>query len=122
MSSGPETDTLKQVDAQIVHALCTVLLELSERYPLMIVVDDVHHADRASLLCLAYLSRRVRFASIVAVFSHSTHGRYAETSFPTELLRQPHCRRVQLSPLSQAGVMSLVAEQLGTQGAERFAA
>ncbi|MFG1874444.1 AAA family ATPase [Sphaerisporangium sp. NPDC049003] len=120
-SSGPETDTLKQVDAQIVHALCTVLLELSERYPLMIVVDDVHHADRASLLCLAYLSRRVRFASIVAVFSHSTHGRYAETSFPTELLRQPHCRRVQLAPLSQAGVMSLVAEQLGTQGAERFA-
>jgi DNA-binding CsgD family transcriptional regulator len=121
MSSGSSTDPLKQVDAQIVHALCTVLLELSERYPLMIVVDDVHHADRASLLCLAYLSRRVRFASIVAVFSHSSHGRYAETSFPTELLRQPHCRRIQLSPLSQAGVMSLVAEQLGTEAAERFA-
>lgn len=121
MSPGPGADTLKQVDAQIVHALCTVLLELSERYPLMIVVDDVHHADRASLLCLAYLSRRVRFASIVAVFSHSNHGRYSETSFPTELLRQPHCRRIQLTPLSQAGVMSLVAEQLGAQAAERFA-
>ncbi|WP_248958670.1 helix-turn-helix transcriptional regulator [Sphaerisporangium perillae] len=122
MSAAPGTEPLKQVDAQIVHALCTVLLELSERYPLMIVVDDVHHADRASLLCLAYLSRRVRFASIVAVFSHSTHGRYAETSFPTELLRQPHCRRIQLSPLSQAGVMSMVAEQLGNEAAERFAA
>ncbi|GAA3846470.1 LuxR family transcriptional regulator [Sphaerisporangium flaviroseum] len=119
-SSDPEPETLKQVDAQIVHALCTVLLELSERYPLMIVVDDVHHADRASLLCLAYLSRRVRFASIMAVFSHSTHGRYAETSFPTELLRQPHCRRVQLAPLSQAGVMSMVADELGPQAAERF--
>ncbi|MFC4588570.1 helix-turn-helix transcriptional regulator [Sphaerisporangium corydalis] len=121
LSADPLTEAMKQVDAQIVHALCTVLLELSERYPLMIVVDDVHHADRASLLCLAYLSRRVRFASIVAVFSHSAHGRYAETSFPTELLRQPHCRRVQIGPLSQAGVMSLVAEHLGTQAAERFA-
>ncbi|MEV6982021.1 AAA family ATPase [Sphaerisporangium sp. NPDC051017] len=120
-SSEPDGEPPKQVDAQIVHALCTVLLELSERYPLMIVVDDVHHADRASLLCLAYLSRRVRFASIIVVFSHSTHGRYAETSFPTELLRQPHCRRIQLAPLSPAGVMSLVAEQLGAGAAERFA-
>ncbi|MFC7387894.1 helix-turn-helix transcriptional regulator [Sphaerisporangium rhizosphaerae] len=121
MLSAPGGEPLNQVDAQIVHALCTVLLELSERYPLMIVVDDVHHADRASLLCLAYLSRRVRFASIVAVFSHSTHGRYAETSFPTELLRQPHCRRIQLAPLTQAGTMSVVAEQVGKDAAERFA-
>ncbi|MFC4536207.1 helix-turn-helix transcriptional regulator [Sphaerisporangium dianthi] len=121
MPTASGGEPLNQVDAQIVHSLCTVLLELSERYPLMIVVDDVHHADRASLLCLAYLSRRVRFASIVAVFSHSTHGRYAETSFPTELLRQPHCRRIQLSPLSQAGVMSVVAEQAGKDAAERFA-
>ncbi|WP_214416978.1 helix-turn-helix transcriptional regulator [Sphaerisporangium fuscum] len=121
ISAGPDADTLRQVDAQIVHALCTVLLELSERYPLMIVVDDVHHADRASLLCLAYLARRVRFASIVAVFSHSTHARHAEASFLTELVRQPHCRRVQLSPLSQAGVMSVVAAQLGNEPAERFA-
>ncbi|GII78793.1 LuxR family transcriptional regulator [Sphaerisporangium rufum] len=112
---------LNQVDAQVVHALCTVLLELSERYPLLLIVDDVHHADRASLLCLSYLARRVRFAAIMAVFGHSSHGRYAEASFPTELLRQPHCRRVQLAPLSQAGVMSLVAEQLGTGDAERFA-
>ncbi|MFF5209709.1 AAA family ATPase [Streptosporangium sp. NPDC000396] len=120
MSSDPRAETLEQVDAQIVHALCTILLELSERYPLMIVVDDVHHADRASLLCLAYLSRRVRFARIVAVFSHSDHGRSTETFFQTELLRQPHCRRIQLAPLSRAGVMSLVAERVGREEAERF--
>ncbi|GII82577.1 hypothetical protein Ssi03_05670 [Sphaerisporangium siamense] len=119
-SSGPDADPLKQVDAQIVHALCTVLLELSERCPLMIVVDDVHHADRASLLCLAYLCRRVRFASIIVVFSHSTHGRYAETSFPTELMRQPHSHRVQLAPLTRAGVLGMVAERLGPGAAERF--
>ncbi|WP_433256957.1 AAA family ATPase [Streptosporangium sp. CA-135522] len=119
-SSDLQTEPLDQVDAQIVHALCTVLLELSERYPLMIVVDDVQHADRASLLCLAYLSRRVRFARIVAVFSHSDHGWSSETFFQTELLRQPHCRRIQLAPLSRAGVMSLVAERLGREAAERF--
>ncbi|WP_031170323.1 helix-turn-helix transcriptional regulator [Streptosporangium roseum] len=118
--SGSQAEPLDHVDAQIVHALCTLLLELSERYPLMIVVDDVQHADRASLLCLSYLSRRVRFARIVAVFSHSDHGWSSETFFQTELLRQPHCRRIQLAPLSRAGVMSLVARRVGKEAAERF--
>ncbi|MDF5757178.1 LuxR family transcriptional regulator [Spongiactinospora sp. TRM90649] len=112
-------EILEQVDAQVVHALCTVLLELSERYPLVIVVDDVHLSDRLSLLCLAYLSRRVRFARVAAVFGHSDHGRYTETIFQTELLRQPHCRRVHLDPLSPAGVTAVVAERLGEDEAVR---
>ncbi|GGK96015.1 LuxR family transcriptional regulator [Planomonospora parontospora subsp. parontospora] len=119
-SGDPQAETLGQADAQIIHALCMVLLELSERCPLLIVVDDVHHADRASLLCLAYLSRRVRFARIVVVFSHSDHGRSAETFFQTELLRQPHCRRVALTLLSRAGVTAFVTRELGQETAERF--
>ncbi|GAA3166347.1 LuxR family transcriptional regulator [Planomonospora alba] len=115
-------DALQQVDAQVVHALCTVLLELSERYPLMIVVDDVHHADRASLLCLAYLARRVRIARIALVLSQSDQGRYTDALFQNELLRQPHCRRIPLTPLSPDGVAALAAEQVGREAAERFAA
>ncbi|MEZ0075141.1 AAA family ATPase [Planotetraspora sp. GP83] len=111
----------QQIDAQIVHALCTVLLDLSERYPLMIIVDDVHHADRVSLLCLAYLARRVRGARIVAVFGHSDQGRYTDAYFQTDLLRQPHCRRLQLAPLSRAGVAGLAAERVGREAAARFA-
>jgi DNA-binding CsgD family transcriptional regulator len=121
LSPDFQAETLQQVDAQIVHALCTVLLELSERYPLMIIVDDVHHADRASLLCLAYLARRVRVARIAMVFSHSDQGRYTDTFFQTELLRQPHCRRVPVTPLSRAGVATLVAGRLDQETAERFA-
>ncbi|MFC7650279.1 AAA family ATPase [Streptosporangium lutulentum] len=122
MSSERHEETLEHMDAQIVHTLCTVLLELSERYPLLIVVDDVQHADRASLICLAYLCRRVRFARVVALFGHADHGRYAETSFQTELLRQPHCRRIQLPLLSRSGVLELAAERLGRESADRFAA
>ncbi|WP_067182595.1 helix-turn-helix transcriptional regulator [Microtetraspora niveoalba] len=120
--ADPGAAVLEPVDAQIVHALCTVLLDLSERYPLLIVVDDVHHADRMSLLCLAYLARRVRFARIAAVFGHSDHGRYTETFFQTELLRQPHARRIHLEPLSRAGVAELVTARLGRGPADRFAA
>ncbi|WP_061289120.1 helix-turn-helix transcriptional regulator [Herbidospora cretacea] len=118
----PAGALMEPVDVQVVHALCTILLELSERHPLLIVVDDVHHADRMSLLCLAYLARRVRFARIAAVFGHPDHGRYTETFFQTELMRQPHARRVHLAPLSARGVTALVADRLGRTVAERFAA
>ncbi|WP_406312570.1 AAA family ATPase [Streptosporangium sp. NBC_01639] len=122
MSGDPRAETLEPVDAQVVHALCTVLLELSERYPLLVVVDDIHLADRASQLCLAYLLRRLRFARIAAVFSHSDNGRYVETFLETELMRQPHCRRVQLALLSEEGVATLAAERVGKEPAARFAA
>ncbi|MFC5827031.1 AAA family ATPase [Nonomuraea insulae] len=109
------------IDPQIVHSLCTVLLDLSERCPLVIIVDDVHHADRASLLCLAYLARRARNARIVAVFAHSDRMRYTDAYFETDLLRQPHCRRLRLSPLSRQGIEELMTERLGMEAGGRFA-
>ncbi|MEO3867455.1 AAA family ATPase [Nonomuraea sp. B12E4] len=120
MSSGFQAGALQQVDAQIVHALCTVLLELADRYPLLITVDDAQHADRASLLCLAYLARRVRATRMVMVFSHPDQQRQSENFFQTELLRQPQCRHIRLEPLSRGGVMSLISERLGTTTNERF--
>ncbi|MEU9889601.1 AAA family ATPase [Sphaerisporangium sp. NPDC051011] len=117
--AGADADHL--IDAQVVHSLCTVLLDLSERCPLVIVVDDVHHADRTSLLCLAYLARRARNARIVAVFAHSDRMRGTDAYVETDLLRQPHCRRLQLSPLSREGVEELMAERLGAEAAGRFA-
>ncbi|GII02164.1 helix-turn-helix transcriptional regulator [Planobispora takensis] len=111
----------RQIDAQVVHALCSVLLDLAERYPLVIVVDDVHHADRASLLCLVYLARRVRNARIMLVFGHADRGRYTDAYFQTDLLRQPHCRRIRLAPLSRTGVAALVVARAGVEVTERLA-
>src|SRR5690606_39590822 len=93
----------RPIAPQVVHALITVLLALSESPPPVIVVDDVHHADRTSLLCLAYLARRVRNARIVTVFAHNDR-QGPGAHFETDLLRLPHCRRLLLSPLSRRGV------------------
>ncbi|WP_169981592.1 LuxR family transcriptional regulator [Microbispora sp. H10836] len=122
MSADPLADYVDQVDAHIVHALCMVLLELAERHPLMIVVDDIQHADRASQLCLAYLARRLRFAHILAIFSQSEEAWNAPSLFQTELLRQPHCRRLPLSALSREGVEIMAADIVGDDTARRFAA
>ncbi|MFF0307716.1 AAA family ATPase [Streptosporangium sp. NPDC004379] len=115
-------ETLGHMDVQIVDALCTVLLELSERCPLLIVVDDAHHADRGSQLCLSYLARRVKYAKVMLVFGGA--GRDSRRPFPlhADLLRLPHCRQVTLAHLSPGEVAERVAERAGRETADLHAA
>ncbi|WP_214103858.1 helix-turn-helix transcriptional regulator [Acrocarpospora catenulata] len=106
-------ETGDRVDSHVAHALCAMLLELAERCPLLIVVDDVQFADQASLLCLSYLARRVRFRHVLAAFSHADVAWHPPALFQADLLRQPHCRHLRLGPLSPAGVARL-AEQVAS--------
>ncbi|TDE47237.1 helix-turn-helix transcriptional regulator [Nonomuraea mesophila] len=121
MASPAKGDRVEQVDVQIVHSLCAVLLSLAERHPLAIVVDDVHLADRASLLCLSYLVRRSRYAPLVTVFSQAEYRRHMHGFFATEMLRQPHCTAVRLAPLSYDAALGMTAERLGEAVAKELA-
>lgn len=113
--SGPA-----RLDQQIVHALCGVLLELSRRYPLAIVVDDLDRTDPASLICLAYLARRARFAPMLVVFSHAGQRRAGEQFLELEELgRSPYGAHIPLVTLSAAGVREL-AEIAAVEDADRF--
>ncbi|MBQ1037240.1 MULTISPECIES: LuxR family transcriptional regulator [Micromonospora] len=114
-------DDNEHIDVQIVHGLCTILLELAERYPLALLVDDVHQADRASVVCLAYLARRARFAPVLVAFTQTEFGRSAEPSWQAELLRPGHGSRVKLTPLTGLGVQQFAAETVGAEVAERLA-
>ncbi|MFD2349917.1 AAA family ATPase [Nonomuraea ferruginea] len=122
LSRAPGAESFAHVDAQIVDALCTVLLKLSERRPLAIVVDDVQHADRASQLCLSYLARRVRYARVMLVLSGPDHHAHPHPLLRTEVERQPHCRPVRLAHLAEEGVAERVRQREGAQAADRFAA
>ncbi|GGN50098.1 DNA-binding CsgD family transcriptional regulator [Actinoplanes campanulatus] len=118
--AGP--DGAARLDPQIVHGLCTVLLDLAQRYPLVIVVDDLDHADPASVLCLAYLARRVRFAPMLVVFSHSGHGRPDEPALELEALsRPPQGAHLTLAALTAEGVRQMAAGVLADDDAERTA-
>ncbi|MEU8759649.1 AAA family ATPase [Streptomyces sp. NPDC048659] len=110
------------LDPAIVHGLCALLLELAERRPLYLAVDDVEQADQASLTCLAYLARRLNTARVLAVFTHGGHGCDTDFRFAADLLRQPNCHRAEVTPLSPAGVRRLTAQHLGDTVAEERAA
>lgn len=113
---------LSAVDAEIVESLCAVLLGPAGPRPLAIVVDDIHHADPASLACLAYLARRMHTAPLVAVFGHVDGTNEQSAAFVEQLLRLPHVRSVHLAPLDPDQVrVAATAAGLGAERAEQVA-
>lgn len=121
-SPGGHPARLSTVDAQIVQSLCGVLLGLAGPRPLALVVDDVQHADPASIACLAYLARRMHNTPLLAVFSHGDPPDDQCADFIEQLLRLPHAREVRLPPLDLDQVRDTAAARLGTDVAERAAA
>lgn len=108
-----EDELVEQVDMRVRRGLVRVPLELAERTPLLISVDDTHFADAESMHCLLYLIRRIESARVLVVLT-ATAGMC--TSWPrlaAELLSQPNCRQLRLSLLSPEGVASLLAGRSG---------
>src|SRR2546430_3322664 len=86
--------------AEILDERCTALLRLAERAPggLVLGIDDVHHADPASLECLLFFIRRFRRAKILVVLNESAPPRVAPFAFHAELPPEPYLRRIRLGP------------------------
>ncbi|MEV5765457.1 AAA family ATPase [Micromonospora sp. NPDC052213] len=94
--------------APLLHGLFATLLDLTGTGPLVLVVDDVHHADPASLHCLLYVTRRLRHARIMVVLAEASTLRPPHPLFRAELLSQPHFARITLPPLTVDAVARLV--------------
>jgi DNA-binding CsgD family transcriptional regulator len=81
---------------------CDRVCELSLDRPVLLCVDDVQHADAESLRHLQYLVRHARRSRVLVVLTGAPHPPSQDPLFTTELMRQPHFRRVRLGPLSPA--------------------
>jgi len=91
-----------------VHAL---LEELAEHTPLLVVVEDAHWADQASRELISFLfSRRFRapVSLVVSYRSDDVHRRHPLRSALAEWSRLPAVHRLQLAPLSEGDVRTLV--------------
>ncbi|MDF2255071.1 BTAD domain-containing putative transcriptional regulator [Streptantibioticus ferralitis] len=120
-SAGPEGGQGSEVDwAQarfLTHdAVCEVLLTLSAGRPLVLLLEDLHWADTASLDLLRLLGTRrqghplsvVLTARDLEIESDATMRRML-----TELLRGPRTETLRLSGLSRGAVAALVQAQAG---------
>ncbi|MGP3923748.1 AAA family ATPase [Streptomyces sp. 8N616] len=121
-ASGAESGTAHLALAQALQGLCLALLELAEDTPLLMTVDDIHLADPASLEGLLYLVRRLRSARVLMVLTENAHLRPGNSPLRVELLRQLHCERITVGPLSRRGIAQLLGERHGHLTAWRLAA
>lgn len=107
-----------EVDMEVRRDLAGALMELSERTPLLVTVDDAHFADAESMQCLLYLIRRIERARVLVVLTGAAGMRPSWPQLIAEVVSQPNYRQLRVGPLSPAGVADLLACRIDVDGAE----
>ncbi|WP_344441827.1 AAA family ATPase [Streptomyces kunmingensis] len=108
---APLTATLDEITStrsEDMQRLCRELADLRAGRPVVICVDDAHHADEASLDHLQYLARHARFDGLLIVVTVSLHHRPVHPAFLSDLMRRPGFRRVTLGRLGEEDVADLL--------------
>jgi DNA-binding CsgD family transcriptional regulator len=106
---GPAvTDVLRDAMAQ--HEIFAAVLEALRAQPRVLVVEDLHWGDEATLDLVRFLSRRIGALPLLLVLSYrdSLGPAHPLRSVLGDLVAAPDARRLQLTPLSRSAVTELV--------------
>ncbi len=91
---------------------------LATQAPLLVVIEDVHWADRSTLELLGFLARNLRQGPIVLVVSYRSdelHRRHPLLPFLAEQERSGRAERLQLSRFDRSELAAQLAAILGAQ-------
>lgn len=103
------------------HGLYWLTANLAARRPLLLVVDDAHWGDEASLRFLAYLGRRLDSLPLLLAVGCRPSGGDEEDAAVAELAAYPGAERLRLAALDCASVARLLGERLGRPADPEFA-
>ena len=95
-------DEFDQVE--LFSGVLSLLMRLSERAPLVLVIEDLHWADRSTRDLLDFLIRTLRsgrLALIVTYRSDELHRRHPLRPLLTELVRNTEIERIELRPFNK---------------------
>ncbi len=104
---SPEQEQLRLWEAAL-----ALLVNISERTPLLLVLDDFHWADTSSCELFAYLVRRLSGHSITIVSTYRDNELPAQhplRSLLTDLQREQAMVHLPLQPLTKEQIASLVS-------------
>ena len=108
-AAAPVSEGLAQ--GQLFEGLHRVLTVLSLSTPVLLVLEDVHWADRSTRDLIAFLARTLREGRIAIVASYRTddlHRRHPLRPLLAELARLPDVRRIGLGPFSRLEMAQLL--------------
>jgi len=104
---------------QLFESVAGLLAELAADTPLLVVLEDLHWADRSSRDLLRYLLARLVDEPIAVVASYRAddlHRRHPLRPLLAELVRLPGVERLTLEPLPDADVDALVRGLAAAEG------
>ena len=111
--SGADPDTAR---ARLFELLLTLLESLAERQPLVMVIEDVHWADRATCDLLSFLVRNLRQAAVLLLVtfrSDSLHRTHPLRPLLAGLERVDAVTRLELPRLTRGQVAAQLEGILG---------
>ncbi|MCT7658742.1 AAA family ATPase [Mycobacterium sp. CPCC 205710] len=91
----------------VLTALSKGLAALAEERPLVVIVDDIHWADDASLRALDFLARRVEGSAIAIILAMRQGEPVPAGSMLESVYEIPGVRTIVPAPLSAAGVTAM---------------
>jgi DNA-binding CsgD family transcriptional regulator/tetratricopeptide (TPR) repeat protein len=103
--------------ARLFEALLALLERLAHRSPTVLVVEDLHWADRSTLDLLTFLVRNLR-AALLIVLTYRTdelHRRHPLRPFLAGLDRSGRVERLEVGRFDRVDVADLLAGILGTR-------
>ncbi|MEV4246885.1 AAA family ATPase [Streptosporangium canum] len=113
-SGDAETDTAR---ARLFEQILNLLERLAERRPVILVIEDIHWADRSSRDLIAFLSRNLRTAPVLMILTYRSddlHRQHPLRPVLAELGRLEGVLRLDLPRLTQDEVAAQMAGILGT--------
>jgi DNA-binding CsgD family transcriptional regulator/tetratricopeptide (TPR) repeat protein len=120
LSAEPAAREAKRHSAPIYQALWRLLGMVAAERPVLILIDDVHAADEVSQWGLLFLARRLRSSRILLAITEQADPFQRNRLFRVNLLRQRHCHRLWLAPLSEHSVTLMIANVLGEAEGRRL--
>jgi DNA-binding CsgD family transcriptional regulator len=115
-TAGPDPGA----QGRLFEATLTLLRELGERAPVLLVLEDIHWADSSTRAFLAYLARTLDDERVLVVASYrldELHRRHPLRPLVAELERDAGVRRVALAPLTREELATALRDILGASPA-----
>jgi DNA-binding CsgD family transcriptional regulator/tetratricopeptide (TPR) repeat protein len=117
-ASRPADGRSASDQVRLFEAMLELIDRLSSSAPLVLVLEDMHWADRSTRAFTAFLSRTLRQERVCMILTYRAdelHRRHPLRPLLSELERLERARRILLEPFDRAELREALADILGAQ-------
>jgi len=115
-------DACEVGDFAVLHGLYWLTANLCRGQRMVLVIDDLHWADRGSVRFLSYLQPRLEGLQLAVVAAARSHEPGADQQLIDLVAVDPSCTVIRPAPLSRQGAAAMLQEVLDTAADPRFLA